>query len=93
MTDGLMYDTEAELYVVDPDFATSTRVEDRRAHMDLLFTVETQALVEVEGRHMGERAWRIERRSASAASTARSRIDAAAGESDESGDERDGMED
>ena len=52
-----------------------------------------QPMVEVEGRHKGERAWRIERRSASAASTARSRIDAAAGESDESGDERDEMED
>ena len=53
-----MYDVEAELYVVDPDFATSTRAEDRRAHMDLLFTVETQALVKVEGRDKGERHWR-----------------------------------
>ena len=90
--DTLMYIEEAELYVVDQDFAGSTRVEDRRAHMNLLFTVETQALVEVEEGYKGERAWRIERRSTSAASVARSRIDAAAGESDESGDERDGME-
>ena len=93
MADTLMFVLEANLYVVDPDFANSTRSEDRRAHMDLLFTVETQPLVPVADGYQGRDAWRIERRDPAAA-RARARIEEAAGESDESGhgDDMEGIE-
>ena len=80
-----MYIGEADLYIIDPDFAKSKNPKDRRAHMDLLFTVEDQPLVEIDEGYRGQRAWRSERR-AMAAVLARARIDAAAdGDSDESG--------
>eukprot|EP00966_Prymnesium_polylepis_P146433 3381788-Prymnesium_polylepis.1 len=78
-----MYVQEASVYMIDPDFATSSKEADHRAHKDLIFTVETQQLVEVEGGHDGALAWRIERR-APAAARARALIDGAA-HSDESG--------
>jgi hypothetical protein len=81
--DTLMYIEEAGTYVVDPDFANSKREADRRAHLDLLFYVDTQVLVETEGGYKGKRAWHIEHR-APAAARARALIDGAA-ESDESG--------
>jgi hypothetical protein len=80
--DTLMYVAEAGLYVADPDFVNSSKPENRRAHTELIFTVETQPLVAVDGGYQGQEAWRIERRNASAA-RARARIDGAA--SDESG--------
>ena len=81
--DTLMYVQEASVYVIDPDFAKSSKEADHRAHKDLIFTVETQQLVEVEGGHNGALAWRIQHR-APAAARARARIDGAA-QSDESG--------
>ena len=91
--DTLMFVPEANLYVVDPDFANSTRSEDRRAHMDLIFTVETQPLMPVADGYQGRDAWRIERREPAAA-RARALIEEAAGESDESGhgDDMEGIE-
>ena len=85
--DTLMHVPEASVYIVDPDFKKSTKAEDHRAHLDLLFTVDSQPLVEVDGGYNGERAWRIEYR-AGGATRARMRMEAAAGESDESGEER-----
>ena len=75
--------------MVDPQFKASKNAKDHRAHMDLLFTVETQVLEEVDGGYKGERAWRIERRTPAAARRARARIEAAGAESDESGVEDD----
>ena len=62
---------------------TARLTEDRRAHKDLIFTVETQQLVEVEDGHDGKMAWRIQK-CAPAAARARALIDGAA-QSDESG--------
>ena len=92
--DTLMHVSEADLYVVDPEFKQSTDPKNHRAHMNLLFTVESQPLVAVDAGYKGQDAWCIEHRTTSAG-RAQARINAAAGEggeSDESGDEQEDMD-
>ena len=38
LADTLMFKSEPGVYVVDPDFAHSNRIEDRRANLNLIFS-------------------------------------------------------